>query len=96
MEFAGPVPDVLEELAAQAESIMARSPYVDPYSVQNNWNPTHKEWVIQFSQPNAQRAGVTRSDVGHALKAAGDGYPVGVIKDREKVVAVNLVVRNAD
>ena len=96
VEFAGPDPDVLEELAAQAKSIMARSPYVDPYSVQNNWNPTHKEWVIQFSQPNAQRAGVTRSDVGHALKAAGDGYPVGVIKDREKVVAVNLVVRNAD
>ena len=96
VEFAGPDPEVLVDLANKAESIMARSPYVDPYSVQNNWNPTHKEWVIQFSQPNAQRAGVTRSDVGHALKAAGDGYAVGMVKDREKIIAVNITVRNAD
>lgn len=96
VEFAGPDPGVLRRLAAQAESVMVACPLVDPYSVQNNWSPTHKELVFEFSQEDARRAGVSRSDIGNALKAAGDGYPVGVIYEQEKILPINLVMRNSD
>ncbi|MDE5607911.1 MAG: efflux RND transporter permease subunit [Muribaculaceae bacterium] len=96
VEFGGPDPAVLRRLAAQAESIMVSSPLVDPYSVQNNWNPVHKELVFEFSQEDARRAGVSRGDIGNAVKAAGEGYPVGVIYEQEKILPINLRMRNTD
>lgn len=95
VEFGGPDPAVLRSLAAKAEKIMLASPYIDPYSVQNNWNPIHKELVFEFSQEDAQRAGVTRSDVGNALQAATDGYPVGVIYDQDKILPIKIKMRDA-
>lgn len=96
VEFAGPDPAVLRDLSAQAEAIMRRSPYVDAYSVQNNWKPTGKAIVAEYVQQNALRAGIERGDVANALLAATDGMPVGVLNDQERMVALNLQVRNAD
>ena len=96
VEFAGPDPAVLRELSAQAEDIMRKCKYVDPYSVQNNWKPVGKSLVAEYIQPDALRAGVNRGDVANALMAAGDGMPVGVINDQERMVIINLQVRNAD
>lgn len=96
VEFAGPDPAVLRRLSAQAEQIMRESPYVDPYSVQNNWAPRGRAITFGFSQENAQRAGINRSDVGNALQAAGDGMPVGVVADQDKTVPVQIIVRQPD
>jgi multidrug efflux pump subunit AcrB len=96
VEFLGPDPAVLRSLSKQAEDIMRSSEYVDPYSVQNNWFPRGKQLTFNFSQQAAQRAGVTRSDVGTALQAAGDGYTVGVIADGDKQVLINITMRNDD
>ncbi len=96
VEFAGPDPEVLRSLSAQAEAIMRQSKYVDPYSVQNNWKPKGKSIVAEYSRPDAIRAGVERSDVGNALQAATDGMTVGVMNDQDRMVMVNLQVRNAD
>ncbi len=70
VEFAGPDPAVLRRLSAQAEEIMRRSPYVDAYSVQNNWKPAGKALVAEYVQQNALRAGIERGDVANALLAA--------------------------
>ena len=48
VEFTGPDPAVLRDLSAQAEAVMRRSPYVDAYSVQNNWKPTGKSFVAEY------------------------------------------------
>ena len=96
VEFAGADPAVLRELSAQAEAIMRRSPYVDAYSVQNNWKPTSKAFVAEYVEEDGLRAGITRSDVGNALLAATDGMPIGVIHDQERMVTINLQVRNTD
>lgn len=96
VEFTGPDPAVLRNLSAQAESIMRQCPYVDAYSVQNNWKPTGKAFVAEFVQQDALRSGIGRSDVGNALLAATDGMPVGVLNDQDRMVIVNLQVRNAD
>ncbi|MCM1353027.1 MAG: efflux RND transporter permease subunit, partial [Alistipes senegalensis] len=96
VEFAGPDPAVLRDLSAQAEAVMRRSPYVDAYSVQNNWKPTGKALVAEYVQPDALRAGIERGDVANALLAATDGMPVGVLNDQDRTVILNLQVRNAD
>ena len=96
VEFAGPDPAVLRELSAQAEAIMRHSPYVDVYSVQNNWKPKGKALVAEFNQQDALRAGIGRGDVANALLAATDGMPVGVLNDQERMVTLNLQVRNND
>ncbi|MDE5940484.1 MAG: efflux RND transporter permease subunit, partial [Muribaculaceae bacterium] len=96
VEFAGPDPAVLKRLSAQAEQIMRECRYVDPYSVQNNWNPAAKTLVADFDQIDALRAGITRGDVANALLAATDGMPVGIMTDADKTMVVNLLMRNAD
>ena len=96
VEFAGPDPAVLRDLSRQAEDIMRRSPYIDAYSVQNNWKPAGKALIAGYVQPNGLRAGINRSDVANALMAATDGMPVGVLNDNDRMVMLNLQVRNAD
>lgn len=96
VEFTGPDPAVLRQLSRQAEDIMRRCPYVDPYSVENNWKPTGKALTADYVREDALRSGIERSDVANALLAATDGMPVGVLTDRDQMVPINLVVRNAD
>ncbi len=96
VEFSGPDPAVLRDLAAQAEEIMKASPYVDPYSVENNWKPMGKAIVADYVQQDALRSGIGRSDVANAVLAATDGMAVGALNDQDRTVVVNLLVRNAD
>lgn len=96
VEFTGPDPAVLRQLSRQAEDIMRRCPYVDPYSVENNWKPTGKALTADYVREDALRSGIERSDVANALLAATDGMPVGVLTDQDQMVPINLVVRNAD
>lgn len=96
MEFSGPDPAELRRLSAEAEAIMRKCRYVDPYSVQNNWNPTGKTIVAKYDTQDGLRAGVGRQDVANALLAATDGMPVGVMTNGDHQMIVNLKVRNAD
>lgn len=96
VEFSGPDPAVLRQLCAQAEDIMRRCPYVDRYSVENNWKPSGKALVAQYVPEDALRAGVGRSDVGNALMAATDGLTVGVLQDQDNPVLIQMQVRNED
>ena len=96
VEFAGPDPAVLRRLSAQAEAIMRRSPYVDAYSVQNNWKPKGKTFVAEYRQEDALRSGIERGDVANALSAATNGMTVGVLNDQERMIPLNLQVRNDD
>lgn len=96
VEFSGPDPAELRRLAAEAEDVMRRCEYIDPYSVQTNWKQSAPQVQFAFSQAAAQRAGVSRTDVGHALQAAGDGYTIGAINDGDNIVQLRLTMRNAD
>lgn len=96
VEFSGPDPAVLRQLSQQAEDIMRHCPYVDRYSVQNNWKPSGKALVAQYVPEDALRAGVGRGDVANALMAATDGMTVGVLQNQDRPVLINLQMRNAD
>ena len=94
--FSGPDPAVLRSLAGQAEEIMRRCPYVDKYSVQNNWRPTGKSFIAEYMEQEARRVGIGRGNVGNALQAATDGMICGVINDQDRQILLNMQVRNAD
>ncbi|MFV0554760.1 MAG: efflux RND transporter permease subunit [Mangrovibacterium sp.] len=96
VEFAGPDPAVLRDLSRQAEEIMRACPLVDPYSVSNNWKPQEKTLLARFNQQDALRAGISRGDIGNALKAANEGMTIGVMNDADNMVLLNLQVRNDD
>ena len=96
VEFSGPDPAVLRQLSQQAEDIMRQCPYVDPYSVENNWKPRGKVFVADYNRANALRAGIERSDVANALMAATDGMTVGALADQDRTTLVNLQVRQPD
>ena len=96
VEFTGPDANVLRKLSEEAENIMRQSPYVDPYTVQNSWDSPSRQVSVVYSSQSAARAGVNRTDVGNSIQAATDGYPVGVISDRENLVPINILVRNSD
>lgn len=94
--FSGPDPAVLKDLSRQAEEIMRECPYVDPYSVQNNWKPMGKKFVVQQAEARGSFAEIGRSDIGNSVLAATDGMPIGVLHDQEQMMVVNLNVRNED
>jgi multidrug efflux pump subunit AcrB len=94
--FYGPDPAVLKHLSAQAEDVMRKCKYVDPYSVENNWKPMGKAVTADYVREYGLRSGIQRNNVADALQAATDGLPVGVINDQDKQIIVNLKVRNAD
>lgn len=96
VEFAGPDADTLRALSTQAEEILRRCPYVDPLSVQNNWLGRQRSLNIAYSPTMAAAAGVNRSDVGNALRSAADGYTIGSISDNDKVVPINMTMRDND
>lgn len=96
VEFSGPDPAILRKLSQQAEDIMRRCPYVDPYSVGNNWKSKGKTLTADYVREDALRSGIERSDVGNALLAATDGLLVGVLNDQDRTVLIHLLVRNAD
>ena len=95
-EFQGPDPEVLRDLAHQAEAIMRGSKYADVYSVQNNWQNKGKAIVTNYVQTDALRSGLNRENVANALLAATDGMPVGIISDQDKKIIVQMQVRNED
>lgn len=96
VEFAGPDADELRRLSEEAAGIMRNSPFVDPYTVQTNWNAPSRQLSVAYSAQSAARAGVNRQDVGNALMAATDGYTVGVVSDRDNLIPINIVIRNTD
>lgn len=94
VEFSGPYAEELRKLSEQAAEIMRNSPYVDPYTVQTNWNSPSRLLDVEYSAQSAARAGVNRQDVGNALLAATDGYTVGAISDRDNLIPINITVRD--
>lgn len=96
VEFSGPDPAVLRQLSAQAENIMRKSHYVDSYSVQNNWKQRGNTLIARYNRQNGIRSGIERADVANAMLAASDGLPVGMVNDQNKILPLNLKIRNSD
>lgn len=77
--FTGPDPAVLSKLTAQARTIMERNDKI--MLVTSDWEPKTAVLEVDYNQPVARRAGLSRQDVGLSLLASTDGIPVNKIYD---------------
>lgn len=96
VEFTGPDPAILRDLSGQAEEVFRKNPYVDPYTICNDWQPSGHVFIVRYLRPEARRAGVSRSDVSNAILAATGGIPLGTYFEGETRVDIYLEVRNSD
>ncbi|PKQ65466.1 hypothetical protein BZG02_00210 [Labilibaculum filiforme] len=87
-KFSGPDPQVLRDLAEQAEQIMIDEPAA--IKVTNNWKNAVKVWNPHFSQAQSRITGIQRSDVSNALACATDGLPIGVFRKDDDILPIYL------
>lgn len=73
--FTGPDPAVLKDLAARAERLMHEEP--SAMLVRNDWEAMRPVLTVDYYQPVARTAGLSRSDIGMSMLSATDGLPVG-------------------
>lgn len=73
--FTGPDPAVLKDLCARAEQMMQDEP--SAVLVRNDWEPMKPVLTVDYYQPVARTAGLSRSDIGVSMLSATDGLPVG-------------------
>ncbi|WP_270516675.1 efflux RND transporter permease subunit [Sanguibacteroides sp. AM78-02pH3A] len=73
--ISGPDPAVLKRLCAQVEEIMRDDSTT--MLVTNDWGPMTPALNVEYYQPIARVANLSREDVGMALLATTDGLPVG-------------------
>lgn len=90
--FCGPDPAVLKELAAKTEQIMEDEPAAT--LVTNDWEPQTPALMIDYYQPIARMAGLSRTDVGLSLLSATEGLPVGSYY--EGTTAMPIYIRSVD
>ena len=79
VQFTGPDPEVLKNLAAQAKTIMRDEP--DAVHVTDDWKNAVKYLFPEYSINKASQLGISRSDVANALAVSTDGLAVGVLNE---------------
>ena len=92
--FTGPDPAVLAQLTAQAQAIMERNGKI--MLVTSDWEPKTAMLEVDYNQPVARRAGLSRQDVGLSLLASTDGIPMNKIYDGtvSQTIQVKCVDKN--
>lgn len=73
--FTGPDPAVLKDLTARAQKIMQEEPTA--MLVRRDWDPMVPVLSVEYDQPIARTAGLSRADIGMSMLSATDGLPVG-------------------
>lgn len=96
VELSGPDPAVLRDLSAQTKGIFKKNPYIDPYTIEDDWEPMGQALVVRYAQQAASRAGTSRSDVSNAILAATDGLPIGEYFEGQSRVGIVMKLRNND
>lgn len=91
LEFRGPDPAVLRNIAEQAVDIIQKDPKT--LMVRSNWFPRVPALQIDYNQPKALRAGLSRRDIGLSLLTATYGLPMGTFYDgaEPKTITIRTV-----
>lgn len=79
VQFNGPDPAVLKELAAHAQEIMENDP--NTFLVTSNWEPKVPVFMVDYNQPIARNVGLSREDIGLSLLSSTGGIPTGKFYD---------------
>jgi len=84
--FKGPDPDTLRTLAAQAKSIMVDDG--GALSIKDTWRQQVRVIEPQYAAANAQRAGISRTDIAEALQQNFSGQTVGLYREGDELIPI--------
>ena len=88
VEFSGPDPAVLKDLATQAKNIFVAEPTA--IHITDNWKNQSKKLIPKYSVERAQPLGLSRSDMGNSVLVATNGMPIGAIHEGDKQLPIIL------
>jgi len=86
--FSGPDPAVLRRLAEEAQAIMREDS--ESVDVRNDWRSPVKLVVPVFNEQVGRQLGISREDLGDAMKTAFDGLPAGSYRDGNRVLPLRM------
>lgn len=86
--FSGPDDETLRRLAERAKDIMRSDPQAQ--DVRDDWRSPVKVLRPRFNEQVARRLGVSREDLGRALKYGHDGAGVGTYRDGNRTLPIYL------
>ena len=85
VRFNGPDREELRRLSDQAQAIMAKNGGV---GVRDDWRNLTKRLVPEFFEARANQSMVSRRDMCMTLKMSYDGMPIGLYRERDKLLPV--------
>ena len=86
--ISGPDPDVLRQIAAEIKVIYRRQ--AGGTAVRDDWRSRTKVLRPQFSEAQARRAGISKTDIDDALLFSFAGKPIGLYRDGTKMLPIIL------
>jgi multidrug efflux pump subunit AcrB len=92
--FSGPDAAVLRQLSEQAQAIMSRDS--DARDIRDDWRNPVKVVTPIFNEQVGRQLGVTRDDLGNALKYAFEGNPVGQYRDGTRILPIRMRAPEAE
>jgi multidrug efflux pump subunit AcrB len=90
VQFNGPDPAVLRRLTAEAQNIMRNSDKI--CLINTDWEAKTPTLTVDYSQPIARNAGLSRQDVALSLLSATGGIPVSVFYEGNNSQTVYLKI----
>ena len=91
VQFSGPDPAILRDLAEQAKEIMHNEPTAT--SITDNWKNQVKVMAPGYVVEQASKVAVSRRDVARAIAVATNGLPVGRMYEGNKDLLVQLKLK---
>ena len=86
--FSGPDPQVLRQLSGRAQEIMRADP--EAKDIRDDWRSPVKVVTPVFNEQVGRQLGVTRQNLGDAMKYAFDGIVAGSYRDGIRVLPIRL------
>jgi multidrug efflux pump subunit AcrB len=87
-KFFGPDPNVLRDLSAKAEAILASHP--DAYGVRNDWRGRVKVLRPIIDKQQASQFNISRQEISAVLMQAFEGFAVGVFREGDELLPIIL------
>lgn len=92
--FIGPDPQVLHQLSAQAQAIIAAHP--NTKYVRDDWRQPSKTLTPVIDQDLARRAGINSADITMAIRRATDGVTIAQLRQGKELIPVQVKGSNTE
>ncbi|WP_298336673.1 efflux RND transporter permease subunit [uncultured Erythrobacter sp.] len=86
VEFSGPDPTVLRDLADKAKTVMAADGRA--ISIKDDWRQPVSVVEVKYDESSGRRLGISREDLANALRTNFSGRDVGVYREGDQLIRI--------